>query len=197
MASLQRVRDVLDGADVGGDVLAGKTVATGCRANQFAVFVAQRQRQAVDLRFGNQRRNMLGIELEKAPDAIDELGHILIAERIAERKHGNGMLHLRKAARRRGADLLRRRIRRDEIGKLRLDGLQPLAQRVIGGIRDGRRILLVVALVVRLELQRKPHVLDLGLGLGEFGDVDEAPSLILLILLAIGSSFREVRREGL
>jgi hypothetical protein len=42
------------------------------------------------------------------------------------------VLHFRKAARGRGADLLRRRIRRDEIGKFRLDRLQPLAQRVVG-----------------------------------------------------------------
>ena len=148
MAALQRVRNILDGADVGGDVFAGKTVAARRGADQFAVFVAQRQRQAVDLRFGDKRRNMLGIELEKPPDAIDELGDVLIAEGVAERQHGNGMLHFRKAARRRGADLLRRRIRRDEIRKFRLDRLQPLAQRVVGRIRNGRRILLVVALVM-------------------------------------------------
>ena len=73
-----------------------------------------------------------------------------------------------KAARRRGTDLLRRRVRRDEIGKFRLDGLQPLAQRIIGRIRHRRRILLVIALVMRFDLQREPHVLDLGLRLGEF-----------------------------
>ena len=88
VAALQCVRNILDGADVGGDVLAGKTVATGCRADQFAVLVTQRQRQAVDLRFGNQHRDMFGIELEKPPDTIDKLGHILVAEGIAERQHG-------------------------------------------------------------------------------------------------------------
>ena len=95
---------------------------------------------------------MLGIELEEAPDALDEFGHILVAEGIAERQHGDGMLHLAKAARRRRADLLRRRFPGDEIGEIFLDRLQPLAQRVIGGVRYGRRVLLVVALVVALDL---------------------------------------------
>ena len=107
IAALQRVRNILDGADIGGDVLAGKTVAAGGRADQFAVFVAQRQRQAVDLRLGDQRRNMIGIELEEAPDAVDELGDVLIAEGVAERQHGNGVLHFCEPARRRGADFLR------------------------------------------------------------------------------------------
>ena len=80
------------------------------RADQFAVLVAQRQRQAVDLRLGDERRNLVGIELEKAPDALDEFGDVLVAEGIAERQHRHRVLHFRKAARGRGADLLRRRI---------------------------------------------------------------------------------------
>ena len=42
--ALQRVRNILDGADIGGDVLAFETVAARGRAHQFAVLVAQRQR---------------------------------------------------------------------------------------------------------------------------------------------------------
>ena len=53
-------------------------VAARRGADQFAVLVAQRQRQAVDLRLGDQCRNMIGIELEKAPDALDEFGHVLV-----------------------------------------------------------------------------------------------------------------------
>ena len=53
VAALQLVRNVLDGADIGGDVLALEAVAAGRRAHQFAVLVAQRQRQAVDLRLGD------------------------------------------------------------------------------------------------------------------------------------------------
>jgi hypothetical protein len=115
---------------------------------------------------------MLGIELEKPPDTIDELGDILVAEGIAERKHGNGMLHFCKAARRRGADLLRRRIRRDEVREFRLYLHQPLTQGIVGRVRDRRRILLIVTLVVPLDFERKPHQLDLGLGLGELVDVN-------------------------
>ena len=173
ITALQRVRNILDGADIGGDVLAGKPVAAGGRAHQFAVLVAQRQRQPVDLGFGGDRGHLVGVKLEEAPDAFDELGDILVAEGIAERQHGNDMLHLGEPARRRGADLLRRRILIDEIGIFRLDRFQPLTQRIIGRIRYGRRILLVVAFVVRLDLKRQPHLLDLGLCLGELGYVGE------------------------
>ena len=133
------MRNVLDGTDVGGDVFACKAIAAGRGADQLAVFIAQRQRQAVDLRFGDKRRNMVGIELEKAPDTINELRDILITERIAERQHGNRMLHFRKAARRRGANLLRGRIRSEEIRKFRSIATSRCA-RIVGRIRNGRRI---------------------------------------------------------
>ena len=45
----QRLGDVLDGAGVERDVLAGATVAAGGRPDQLAVAVHQRQRDAVDL----------------------------------------------------------------------------------------------------------------------------------------------------
>ena len=171
VAAFQRVRNILDGAHIGGDILAGKTVAARRRADQFAVFVAQRQRQAVDLRFGDECWNVFGIEFEKAPDALDEFRHLLVAESITQRQHGNGMLYFRKAARRRSADLLRRRFLTHKIREFRLDRLQPLAQRVIGRIRYGRRVLLIVAFVMPFDLKRQPHQLDLGLRLGEFCNV--------------------------
>ena len=55
-----------------------------------------------------------------------------------------------------------------QLGKARLDLLVAPAQRVVFGIRDGRRVLLVVALVVRADLGREPLELGLGLRLGEF-----------------------------
>ena len=45
---------VVDGADIGGDVLARRAVAARRRLHQFAVLVAQRHRQPVDLRLGGE-----------------------------------------------------------------------------------------------------------------------------------------------
>ena len=52
--ALQAVRDRLDRAHVGGDVLALEAVAARRRLDELAVFVAQIARQAVDLRLGRQ-----------------------------------------------------------------------------------------------------------------------------------------------
>ena len=68
---------------------------------------------------------------------------------------------------------------RDEFRKSLLDGVEALAQRVVFGVGDARRIVLIVAPVVPLELERQPHQLDLGLRLGELGDVGERFSVWL------------------
>src|SRR3954452_19057510 len=81
------------------------------------------------------------------------------------------MPHLLEAPRRCSADFLRRRVRADEFRKALLDRVEAVAQRVIRGIGDGGRVVLVVALVMPLDLEREPHVLDLGLRLGEIGNV--------------------------
>ena len=52
-------------------------------------------------------------------------------------------------------------------GKRCLDRAIALAQRVVFGVRDGRRVVLVVALVVLGELRMQPRVLGLGLLLGQ------------------------------
>src|SRR6185437_10158968 len=71
---------------------------------------------------------------------------------------------------RRRADLLRRRIGGDELREAGLDGVETLAQRVVFGIGDAGRVLLVVALVVALQFERQSFQLHLGLRPGEFRD---------------------------
>ena len=78
-----------------------------------------------------------------------------------------------EAPRRRRAHLLRWRFRTDEFREPLLDRIEPLAQRVVFGVGHAWRIVLIIALVVPLQLQRQAHVLDLGLRLGELGDVGE------------------------
>ena len=74
------------------------------------------------------------------------------------------MADLGELRRRRRADPAVGRIRPHQVREARLDRVVALAQRVVVGIRDGRRILLVVALVVLGDLGGEP--LELGLGLG-------------------------------
>ena len=60
-----------------------------------------------------------------------------------------------------------------QIGKAFLDRLIARAQRVVGGVGDGRFVLLVITLVVRGNFGRQP--LQLGLGLrwrSEVGRID-------------------------
>ncbi len=52
VAALQLLRHVFERADVGGDVLAFRTVATGGGGDEFTALVAQRHRQPVDFRLG-------------------------------------------------------------------------------------------------------------------------------------------------
>src|SRR4029079_4164408 len=85
------------------------------------------------------------------------------------------MRDLPEAAGRRGADLLRGRVRTDEFRKASFDRVEALAQCVVFGVGNGRRVILVIALVVLFELEREPHVLDPGLRLGEVGDIAKRP----------------------
>src|SRR5665647_227215 len=56
---------------------------------------------------------------------------------------------------------------RDKFRKPRLDGVEAQARRVVFGVGNFRRVVLVIRAVVALDLERQPLVLDLGLGLGE------------------------------
>jgi hypothetical protein len=78
------------------------------------------------------------------------------------------MANLGEAPGRRRADFLRRRLAGDEFGKPRLDGVETLAQRVIFGVGNFGRVILIVRLVVAFDLKCQPCQLNLGLGFGQF-----------------------------
>ena len=171
VAAFQLVRHVLEGADIGGDVFALRTIAAGRGGNKLTALVAQRHRQSVDLRLGGKIDLVVVTELEKTTDAAGEFEHVLLGERVVERQHRQRVADLLEASRRRGTDFLRRRFRGDEFRKAGFDGIEALAQRVIFGIGNPRRVFLIIELVVVLDFQRQPLVLDLGLRLGEVSDV--------------------------
>ena len=149
------VGDVLQRAQVGGDVLAGVAVAAGGADGEPAALVAQRDRQAVDLRLRHHLQRCARIAPkfpEKTPHALDELDQIRLGEGVGERQHRPRVLHLGEAGGGRSADLARGRVVADERGKARLDRRIAQAQRVVLGIADDRRVLLMVGAVVRGDL---------------------------------------------
>ena len=77
------------------------------------------------------------------------------------------MPHLGEARRRRRADMLGQAFQRAQLRKARLDRGIALPQRVVGGIRNRRRVFLIIAPVVLGDLGREPRVLGLRLLLGE------------------------------
>src|SRR3546814_6175937 len=64
--ALQQLRQVRDGAHVGGDVFAGSAVAARRALHQLAVLVAQRAAQAIDLRLDHDLHRLLLREAAKA-----------------------------------------------------------------------------------------------------------------------------------
>src|SRR5438046_2190508 len=106
------------------------------------------------------------------------------------------MANLGEAARRRSPNASRRRVRTHEIWKARFDRGVASPQRVVFGIGDGWRVVLVIALVVPRDLGSKPLQLGLGLCLGQFGDVvgsflrnhDEARAISFRALVTTSST---------
>src|SRR5207253_102673 len=78
------LRDVFERFDVRGDVLALGAVAAGGAAYEQSAFVAQRQREPVNLRFRDEHDRLVRLEAEKSPDAIDEIGDVLARKGVAE-----------------------------------------------------------------------------------------------------------------
>lgn len=105
VAALQLLRHVFESADVGGDVLALRTVAARRRGDELAALIAQRHRQTVDLRLGGEI-DLVVVELQEAHDAADKVAHVLFRKGVVERQHGHGVAHLPEPPRRCRADFL-------------------------------------------------------------------------------------------
>ena len=89
----QLFRHVFEGADIGGDVLAGDPVAAGRAQHQPAFFIAQRRRQPVDLGLGHHLDRILGDAgdirrpAKEIADAGEKIAHVLFVERVFQRQH--------------------------------------------------------------------------------------------------------------
>ena len=115
--ALELLRHFLQRLDIGGDVLALGAVAAGGGGDEFAVLVAQRHRQAVDLGLGAEGDLLVVAELEEAADAGDEIDDVLLGEGVVERQHRHRVADFLEAAGGRGADFQRQRFQRAQVGE--------------------------------------------------------------------------------
>ena len=147
-------RDRADRAQVAGHVLADPAVAAGGAADQDAVLVGERDRQAVDLRLGRVAELRGGdVEaLEVVADARLPGAQLLLVAGVGEREHRLGVLDLLEAVQRRRADPLGRRVGAAQLRVVGLDRAQLVEQRVVGVVVDLGVVEDVVAVVVVLEL---------------------------------------------
>jgi hypothetical protein len=80
----QTVRELADGLQVLRDVLADAAVTTGGALRQHAVLVAQRGREAVDLRLGGVGHSILS-EAQEAANPGVELPGVVVGKGVVER----------------------------------------------------------------------------------------------------------------
>ena len=140
---LQLFRDVLDGFEVLGYVLAHLTV-TACRtADELAVHIFERDRKAVDLVLDNVLRLSDGI----LHTGI-ELAEFVKRENILQAFEWVGVRHLGKPAARRAADPLGRRVRVCHLRMLSLERAKLTLQHVVLIVGDLGRVLVIVFFVV-------------------------------------------------
>ena len=138
----QPVRDDLDRADVGGDVLADPAVAAGDAAGQHAVLVRQRDRQAVDLELAQELglrrrpRGGSGRARTRAPRARTRCRGSSCRSRCSYASNVDDA---------HAADLLRRRVGRAELGQLLLEALELADQLVVLVVGDDRCVVAVIA----------------------------------------------------
>ncbi len=166
-AALELLRHVLERLDVGGDVFAFGAVTPGRAGDKLAVLVAQRHRQAVDLRLGR-KHDLFGLrQTQETADATNKIGHILFGKGIVERQHRDRMPYLGKARRRRRADPRAQGVAGGELRKTRFDRGIATAQFVILGVADGRRVVLIVAAIMAGDFVAEPRMLGLRLSFGQ------------------------------
>ena len=137
----QPVRDRVDGLDVGRDVLAGPAVAPGQGTDQATVLVEQVDRQAVHLELAQQGRVRDAVAREPGVPG----GELVVGEGVVEALHPAEVVDGGELRRDRAADLLRRRVRRAELGVVLLEGLELAQADVEVGVGEGRRVEDVVA----------------------------------------------------
>ncbi|OQA27809.1 MAG: hypothetical protein BWY59_00991 [Verrucomicrobia bacterium ADurb.Bin345] len=152
-------RNVPDGLDVGGDVVACRSVAARRADDQRALFVTDADGDPVHLRFQDVLHGLAGQELAHA---CVELAQLVERVRVVERHHRDRVAHGREFLQRFAADALGGGVGRDERGELRFEVLEFAVEAVVFAVGNFRPGLDVVQAVVAVELLAE--LLDPGSG---------------------------------
>ena len=134
-----------NGADVLGDVVAGRAVAARGGILKHTLLVEQRNGDAVDLRLDD---GLDFLPRKQLLQTHEKSGNLLLGIRVVQAEHGRTMADLRERLQRRSAHAARGRIGRGKLGVLRLQVLQFAVEPVVFLVGNRRSRLLVIAAVV-------------------------------------------------
>ena len=124
-------RNSINRARIGGDVFPDGTIPTGRGLHQIPVFIAQRQRQPVNLGLCGEGQRRPARESQIFADARIEIDNILILEGIAQGQHRHVMPDLAEPFRRGGTDLVAGAVSAFEAGEPFLNRLIATFQAII------------------------------------------------------------------
>ena len=173
----EHLGDGVDGAGIDGDILARLAIASGGGSDQRAVFIAQREREAVDLGFGGIGQLGIGGPVQIAADAGVEFQHVGIVEGIAEAHHPHLVADLGKAFGRGGTDLIRGAVGPFQFRESRLDLGVAAFERIVIGVGDLRRIGAVIGQIGRSQRLGQRREFLACLIFGQFGNCNLARHL--------------------
>ena len=159
-----------DRADVRRDVLAHGSVAARRAARENAVFVDELDREPVELGL---HRVCRVVRAESLLHPLIELARVGDVHHRLEAQHRLHVADVRKVVAGRGADPLRRRVARDEIGEFPFELLELRAEPVVRLIRNLRLVEDVVEMIVPRDFLAKPAD-----PLFDFGAAHRDPSLL-------------------
>ena len=149
MRPAQPERNRADGAQVGGDVLAGVAVAARRAGRQDAVLVSEADRKAVKLGLD---RILHVLRLQCFAHSAVESNDRVVLERIVERQHRRSVRDLGEISPWCGADALGRGVGSDELRILLLEFLQFAEQAVVLGVRNQRTVEHVIMVIVLFDV---------------------------------------------
>ena len=146
-AALQPERNGSHGSDIGGNIIALRTVSARYGPQQPSVLVGERDGRTVEFELADVLRRP-GFPL----DAVDELVQFVQRIGIAQRAHRETVFHRNELGRQVAAHPHRRGIGIGELGMLRLEILQFAHERIELEIGDFGRIVDVIPMIVIFQL---------------------------------------------
>jgi hypothetical protein len=151
-----------NGAQIRGHVLPFRPIAPRGPKHEFAVLVTQAGGQPVDLWLGHQGQLFIRGKREKTAHTCREIVDVFAGKGIVERKHGPGMAHLLETLGGFRAYAMRGAVVADEFRKAFLDFVVAQAQQIIIGVGNRRRVVLIIAFVVRRDFFGQTRQLAFG-----------------------------------